>query len=88
VKTDATEASTSPPKKKVKAETADTDLLKRYQVEKWPEVPLKRISEVTLALLNELVRTIRCPYMCIFFLLVCIFGATHHHDLLLVENIG
>ena len=59
------ESPISPPKKKIKTEGVRTDLLQTYQIEKWPEVPLKRISEVTLELLNELVRMINyrcCSY--------------------------
>jgi WD40 repeat protein len=43
----------SKPKKKTKP---TVNLLDQLQIKKWPEIPLKRISEVAKALLNDLVR--------------------------------
>lgn len=41
------------PKKKTKS---SVNILEQLQIRKWPEIPLKRISEVAKALLEDLVR--------------------------------
>jgi hypothetical protein len=46
----------SKPNKKAKTNSTEIALIEKFELEKWPEIPLKKIGEVTLALLNEMVR--------------------------------